>query len=123
MSKCVNCGEEGPHFVPPSLGELGFYTCKKKPGFEVVGTCPACGINMEYEVVDEWLENGDNVTPKMKTITHITGSLDCKANHFRYLRERINWWKHDLSFKAPEQLRDRIADMFRNLNNCIKAGE
>lgn len=25
--KCPNCGEEGPHFVPPSLGEQGFYTC------------------------------------------------------------------------------------------------
>lgn len=27
---CPNCGEEGPHFVPPSLGEPGFFTCKKK---------------------------------------------------------------------------------------------
>lgn len=29
MSKCINCGEEGPHFVPPSLGEPGFFHCKK----------------------------------------------------------------------------------------------
>lgn len=27
--KCVNCGKEGPHFVPPSLGEPGFYACEK----------------------------------------------------------------------------------------------
>lgn len=26
-----NCGEPGPHFVPPSLGEAGFYTCTPLP--------------------------------------------------------------------------------------------
>lgn len=26
---CINCGEEGPHFVPPSLGEPGFFHCKR----------------------------------------------------------------------------------------------
>jgi hypothetical protein len=24
---CPNCGKPGPHFVPPSLGERGFYIC------------------------------------------------------------------------------------------------
>ena len=28
--KCPNCGEDGPHFVSPSLGEKGFFTCKRK---------------------------------------------------------------------------------------------
>ena len=28
--KCLNCGEAGAHFVPPSMGEEGFYFCKKK---------------------------------------------------------------------------------------------
>jgi hypothetical protein len=27
---CPNCGEKGPHFVGPSLGESGFYICEKK---------------------------------------------------------------------------------------------
>lgn len=27
MSLCPNCNKEGPHFVPPSLGERGFYIC------------------------------------------------------------------------------------------------
>ena len=27
-SICMNCGEEGSHFVPPSLGEEGFFMCK-----------------------------------------------------------------------------------------------
>jgi len=27
---CPNCGGRGAHFVPPSLGEEGFYSCKKK---------------------------------------------------------------------------------------------
>lgn len=26
-SKCSKCGEPGMHFVPPSLGEPGFYAC------------------------------------------------------------------------------------------------
>ena len=29
-SICPNCGEEGPHFAPPSLREEGFFTCEKK---------------------------------------------------------------------------------------------
>lgn len=24
---CPRCGEQGPHFVPPSFGDIGFYTC------------------------------------------------------------------------------------------------
>lgn len=24
---CSNCGEEGPHFVPPSFGDSGFFAC------------------------------------------------------------------------------------------------
>lgn len=24
---CPNCGEKGPHFVPPSLGDKGFFIC------------------------------------------------------------------------------------------------
>jgi hypothetical protein len=29
--KCWNgCGERGPHFVPPSLGQPGFYICTPK---------------------------------------------------------------------------------------------
>jgi hypothetical protein len=26
-SPCPNCTENGPHFVPPSFGEPGFWTC------------------------------------------------------------------------------------------------
>jgi len=29
---CSNCGEKGCHFVPPSLGDPGFYICKPKGG-------------------------------------------------------------------------------------------
>lgn len=28
MSKCSNCGKEGPHYVPPSLGDEGFFCCQ-----------------------------------------------------------------------------------------------
>jgi len=28
--KCLNCGQVGAHFVPPSMGEEGFYFCEKK---------------------------------------------------------------------------------------------
>tara|TARA_Y100000034_G_scaffold109247_1_gene140368 strand:+ start:388 stop:1122 length:735 start_codon:yes stop_codon:yes gene_type:complete len=27
---CVNCGEAGAHFVPPSFGEEGYFTCEAK---------------------------------------------------------------------------------------------
>jgi hypothetical protein len=30
--KCPNgCGETGPHFVPPSFGDSGFYICTPLP--------------------------------------------------------------------------------------------
>ena len=25
---CPNCGKQGPHFVPPSFGEDGFFICE-----------------------------------------------------------------------------------------------
>ena len=25
---CPECGKEGKHYVPPSMGEPGFFTCK-----------------------------------------------------------------------------------------------
>ncbi len=28
---CEHCGERGSHFIPPSFGEPGFWTCKGKP--------------------------------------------------------------------------------------------
>ena len=28
--KCLNCGKKGPHFIPPSLGDKGFFLCEKK---------------------------------------------------------------------------------------------
>lgn len=28
---CLACGEQGPHFVPPSMGDIGFYTCQPIP--------------------------------------------------------------------------------------------
>lgn len=28
--RCLNCGEYGSHFAPPSLGEPGFFICKEK---------------------------------------------------------------------------------------------
>lgn len=26
---CMNCGGKGPHFVPPSFGDAGFFICTK----------------------------------------------------------------------------------------------
>lgn len=30
-SVCAECGKEGKHYVPPSLGEPGFFICKVAP--------------------------------------------------------------------------------------------
>jgi len=30
MSKCINCNNEGPHFVPPSFGDEGFFMCNSE---------------------------------------------------------------------------------------------
>lgn len=26
--ECMNCGHEGRHYVPPSMGESGFFACE-----------------------------------------------------------------------------------------------
>lgn len=31
VKRCLNCGEAGPHFVPPSFGDPGFYICARSP--------------------------------------------------------------------------------------------
>ena len=28
---CLNCGEQGPHFVPPSMGDPGMFICEANP--------------------------------------------------------------------------------------------
>ena len=28
VEKCINCGEKGAHFVPPSFGDKGFFICE-----------------------------------------------------------------------------------------------
>jgi len=28
--RCINCGEYGAHFVPPSMGDKGFFICTPK---------------------------------------------------------------------------------------------
>lgn len=30
VSKCINCGEPGPHYVPPGFGDKGFFACETK---------------------------------------------------------------------------------------------
>lgn len=27
---CINCGQPGQHYVPPSLGERGFFICARR---------------------------------------------------------------------------------------------
>jgi len=41
--RCPNCGEYGPHFVPPSFGDKGFFICPscfgpKRPANKNVAT-------------------------------------------------------------------------------------
>lgn len=46
QSICPNCGHLGSHFIPPSLGETGFYVCKTY--------CQEClnvrGLNVPVEI-------------------------------------------------------------------------
>ena len=38
---CPNCGEQGPHFCPPSFGDPGFFTCQPKNNkqIQIDGPC------------------------------------------------------------------------------------
>lgn len=29
QSRCLNCGQKGSHFMPPSFGESGYFTCQE----------------------------------------------------------------------------------------------
>ncbi len=42
--KCMNCGGHAPHFIPPSMGEPGFFGCEKdKPLDEHFAPLCMCG--------------------------------------------------------------------------------
>lgn len=43
---CINCNEVGSHFVPPSLGEEGFFICKKNKREKDL--CVLCGKETKY---------------------------------------------------------------------------
>ncbi len=47
-SPCPNCGEPGPHFVPPSLGEKGFFMCEAKQPVYQVGDMVTQGGGLYY---------------------------------------------------------------------------
>ena len=77
-TECPNCGEKGPHFVPPSFGDKGFFMCKPKrltnnpreykmKKVFLGGTCNEStwrnriilmlGIDYFNPVVDDWTED------------------------------------------------------------------
>lgn len=51
-SLCPNCGQPGPHYVPPSCGDPGFFACEalnRKPGIP----CEKQGADPEPPLPDE----------------------------------------------------------------------
>ena len=56
MSKtCINCGEDiskGGHFVPPCVGDVGFFICKPK------GICANCNGTGKVENSSSAIVNG-----------------------------------------------------------------
>jgi len=40
-----------------------------------------------------------------------------------FVLARINWWRSDLSYKAPEQLHDRIMECLDNLQSLVEGKE
>lgn len=37
-TKCPNCGKYEAHFVPPSMGDSGFFICRKNSGIGIEET-------------------------------------------------------------------------------------
>lgn len=40
FSVCPNCGGKGPHFIPPSFGDPGFYACEAIEATQVKPAVP-----------------------------------------------------------------------------------
>lgn len=53
--KCMNCGEEGSHFVCPGGGDPGFFHCKPK------GVCKTCRGKKEIENSSSGIAMGGSV--------------------------------------------------------------
>lgn len=56
--RCINCGEYGAHFVPPSMGEPGFFHCKRKeekrmPQAVWEGAFTIFGVKLKCYVLDD----------------------------------------------------------------------
>lgn len=55
---CSNCGGRGSHFVPPSLGEPGFWLCLGLPSpSEPINPCPSIerfADGLVRQLVEAW---------------------------------------------------------------------
>jgi len=80
---CPNCGQPGPHYVPPCLGDPGFYTCistREKPKeasgpartrLELIDTARWIDIqrdNLEYHALQESSEGRAETLQIMKEL-------------------------------------------------------
>lgn len=76
MTICVNCGLEGAHFMPPCLGEPGFFVCEPELVHVDGCECRECllGRRVEEEVAfaissptpadsQEWLDYLEDHSP------------------------------------------------------------
>ena len=61
--RCPNCEEYGAHFVPPSLGEEGFFICKKKVKSERKEFKGNVLVTVSEQEVRVWVcnEKGENI--------------------------------------------------------------
>lgn len=88
---CINCAEPGSHFVPPSLGDIGFYAYKPK------GICKNCNGEGVVENSTRAISMGYSKeincpTCKIKEIINKNSELQYPPDGFSDKKDDTNYW-------------------------------
>ena len=112
-NRCINCGEYGRHFIGPSLGEPGFFMCKKKEKsmeiidrkYKILAVNPCTGST--HDECDSVLFNArDMFLPRTIAYYHKScteGGAD--KNHILSVEElckRVEKFQRECGFKMPD---------------------
>lgn len=86
-TKCPQCGEPGPHFVPPSMGEPGFYICEQTRIKADPPIAPASaageGTPPDELLIADWLRGAVALPPEEAPTEIEIGAIDEAIGEFR----------------------------------------
>jgi len=77
---CLNCGEKGPHYYPPSMGDPGGWLCEKKDN-TVNDTYEPLPQTIVVEDGESWADHPIKVTFNVELNDRVSSTNTLRMNH------------------------------------------